>query len=160
MRGAIIPDLPPEEGRDYLSAMQGHHLSPILIFSPTTSDTRMKYLASFARGFIYCVARKGVTGADTTFSSDLASYLGRCRKACSLPLAVGFGVKERRDIDFLKGKADIAVIGTQTIRIMEQGGISAVGDFIRSLLTSSWWGPDPVVSRPRNDVQRAALKHR
>ena len=109
LQGSIIPDLPPEEGQAYLSAMRNKGLSPIFIFSPATPDSRMAYIASLASGFIYCVARKGVTGLDTHFSQQLAEYLNRCRKAVSLPLAVGFGVKEKNDIDFLKGKADIAV---------------------------------------------------
>lgn len=133
LRGAIIPDLPPEEGRDYLDAMQEYGLAPILIFAPTTSSDRMKYIASFGRGFIYCVARKGVTGENTDFSEKFASYLTQCREATSLPLALGFGIKEKLHIDFLKGKADIAVIGSQTIRVMEQKGVAAVGNFIRSL---------------------------
>ncbi|MBW2217432.1 MAG: tryptophan synthase subunit alpha [Deltaproteobacteria bacterium] len=133
LRGAIIPDLPPEEGDVYLNAMEKHELSPVLIFSPATSIERMKYLSTFARGFVYCVARKGVTGQDTNFSDELETYLSRCRKATDLPLSVGFGVKEKEDIDFLKGKADIAVIGTQTLRIVEEEGVDAVGSFIRSL---------------------------
>jgi len=133
LKGAIVPDLPPEEADEYLMAMHSKNLAPIFVFSPTTPEKRMKYIASFGRGFIYCVARKGVTGAETTFSDELDQYLARCRDATPLPLAVGFGLKEKADIDFLKGKADIAVIGTQSIRIMEGRGISAVGDFIRSL---------------------------
>jgi tryptophan synthase alpha chain len=133
LQGAIVPDLPPEEGQEYLQLMKQQGLSPILFFSPTTPDDRMQYIASLAQGFIYCLSRKGVTGADTRFSSELAGYLARCRQATSLPLAVGFGVKEKTDIDFLKGKADIAVIGSQTIRIVEDQGSGAVGDFIRSL---------------------------
>ncbi|MFC1815306.1 tryptophan synthase subunit alpha [Thermodesulfobacteriota bacterium] len=131
--GAIVPDLPPEEGNDYLDAMKKNKLNPIFIFSPTTPDARMKYLASLARGFIYCVARKGVTGIETDFSAQLENYLARCRKATDLPLALGFGVKDKSDVDFLKGKTDIAVIGTQTIRLMDQKGIGAVGEFIKSL---------------------------
>jgi tryptophan synthase alpha chain len=133
LRGAIVPDLPPEEGTEYLEAMDNHGLAPIFIFSPTTPSERMQYLASFAKGFVYCVARKGVTGADTTFSDQLGAYLGRCRKATNLPLALGFGVKEKSDIDYLKGKADIAVIGTQTIRLVEKEGVGAVRTFIESL---------------------------
>lgn len=133
LRGAIIPDLPPEEGRVYLDAMHAHKLAPILIFSPTTALDRMRNIAAFGSGFIYCVARKGVTGESTDFSEELAGYLRRCRKSTSLPLALGFGIKEKSDIDFLKGKADIAVIGSQTIRVMEQKGVASVGDFIRRL---------------------------
>jgi len=133
LQGAIIPDIPPEEGREYLSAMQQQGLAPILIYAPTTSLERMQYLATFATGFIYCVARKGVTGEATNFSDELATYLNKCRQGTSLPLALGFGIKERSDIEFLKGKADIAVIGSQTIRVMEADGIEAVGEFVRSL---------------------------
>ena len=67
LKGAIVPDLPPEEGSEYLEAMAGHGLDPILFFSPATPASRMKYLASFGRGFMYCVARKGVTGDNTSF---------------------------------------------------------------------------------------------
>jgi len=133
LKGAIIPDLPPEEGDVYLKAMEKQGLAPILIFSPTTSIERMKYLSSSAGGFVYCVARKGVTGQDTSFSEKLGDYLSRCREATDLPLAVGFGVKQKEDVDFLKGKADIAVIGTQTIRIVEEEGVGAVEGFIRGL---------------------------
>jgi tryptophan synthase alpha chain len=133
LQGAIIPDIPPEEGREYLEAMQQHDLAPILIYAPTTSLERMQYLDSFAAGFIYCVARKGVTGQKTNFSDDLDNYLNKCRQGTNLPLALGFGIKERADIDYLKGKADIAVIGTQTVRVMEADGIEALGEFIRGL---------------------------
>jgi len=133
IKGAIIPDLPPEEGDEYLKVMTHHALSPVLIFSPTTPFERMRYLNRFAGGFIYCVARKGVTGAHTTFSRDMTEYLKRCRNASPLPLAVGFGVSGKADIEYLRGKADISVIGTQTLRIMERDGVQAVGDFISGL---------------------------
>jgi len=133
LKGAIIPDLPPEEGQEYLKAMADHELSPVLIFSPTTPFERMQYLSSFAQGFVYCVARKGVTGARTDFASELDTYLAQCRKASPLPLAVGFGVAGKADVDYLTGKADIAVIGTQTIRIMEKDGVDAVGRFVKRL---------------------------
>jgi tryptophan synthase alpha chain len=133
LKGIILPDLPPEEGREYLEAMTRHDMAPIFIYAPTTSVERMRTIASCGKGFIYCVARKGVTGAQTSFSEELGSYMSRCRSATSLPLALGFGVKDRADVDFLKGKADIAVIGTQTLRVIEEQGIEAVGDFIAGL---------------------------
>ena len=133
LQGAIIADLPPEEAGDYLRAMKDANLHPIFMFSPTTGDERMRHIASLGRGFIYCVARKGVTGAQTSFSEGLAHYLARCRRATSLPLAVGFGVKEKRDVSFLRGKAHIAVIGSQAIRVIEEQGIHGLEDFIRGL---------------------------
>jgi tryptophan synthase alpha chain len=131
--GAIVPDLPPEEAGEYLSAMRDASLDPIFIFSPNTSDARLREIARHARGFVYCVARKGVTGAATDFSATLDAYLARCRAATRLPLAVGFGVKERGDVEALRGKAEIAVVGTQTIRVLEAGGVRAVRDFVGSL---------------------------
>ena len=133
LHGAIVPDLPPEEGREYLEAMDHHHLAPIMLFSPTTSKKRMDYIASHGRGLIYCVARKGVTGQQTRFSEELDRYLSQCRQATRLPLALGFGVKDKTDIDFLRGKVDIAVIGTRTIRLVDRDGVGAVEEFIRSL---------------------------
>lgn len=133
LRGAIVPDLPPEEGGEYLAAMAERRLDPIYIYAPTTTSERMRYIGETARGFIYCVARKGVTGAETDFSMELEQYLARCRRSTRLPLAVGFGVKSRSDVDFLKGKADIAVVGSETIRLMDREGTGAVESFIRGL---------------------------
>jgi tryptophan synthase alpha chain len=133
LRGAIVPDLPPEEGRAYIAAMKRQGIDPIFIFAPTSSSERMDMIAQHARGFIYCVARKGVTGQHTAFSEKLEAYLARCRRASGLPLALGFGVKDKTDIDFLTGKADIAVIGTQTIRLVDSQGVPAVETFLRGL---------------------------
>ena len=133
MKGAIIPDLPPEEGGEYLNAMKQQNLSPVLIFSPTTPIERMQSLSEHGSGFIYCVARKGVTGKQTSFSRRFEHYIGMCREATTLPLAVGFGLKEKQDVDFLCGKADIAVIGSHVLQMMEEKGVDCVGEFIEGL---------------------------
>jgi tryptophan synthase alpha chain len=131
--GAIVPDLPPEEASEYLNAMNGRDLAPVFIYSPSSSAERMRKIADVGRGFVYCVARKGVTGAETRFSDELSDYLRRCRHATSLPLAVGFGVKSKLDLDFLRGKAEIAVIGSQTLRVVVDSGVDAVGEFLQGL---------------------------
>ena len=131
--GAIVPDLPPEEAGEYLPAMKRAGLAPIFIYAPSTSDERMRTIADQSRGFIYCVARKGVTGVHTTFSADLDAYLARCRAATQLPLAVGFGVQDAADVDFLRGKVDIAVVGSATLRLVDDKGVGAVGEFVRKL---------------------------
>lgn len=134
MRGAILPDLPPEESQGYRAAMSSHALAPVFLMTPQSSPERLAQVASLSEGFVYCVARKGVTGAGTNFSKDLDSYLARCRAATDLPLALGFGVKERADVDFLRGKVDIAVVGSETIRVVERQGVEAAGPFIRGLI--------------------------
>jgi tryptophan synthase alpha chain len=134
VRGAIVPDLPPEEAQEYLAAMAKHGLDPIFIFSPNTSDERMERLAQCGRGLMYCVARKGVTGAETDFGAQLDHYLARCRRATKLPLALGFGVKTPQDIGYLRGRVDVAVVGSETIRILQRDGVGAVKPFLRALM--------------------------
>ena len=133
IRGLIVPDLPLEEGSGFFRAARRAGMDPILIFAPTSTDARMHELEAAADGFIYCVARRGVTGAETTFGPELDAYLARCRAATDLPLAVGFGIRSREDVDHLLGKADIAVIGSETIRIVDERGPEAVGPFLESL---------------------------
>ncbi len=131
--GFIVPDLPPEEGAEYLKLAQQYDIDPIQIFAPTSTDERMRELSRHGNGFIYCVARRGVTGSKTSFDADFDNYLARCRAATDLPLAVGFGIGSKEDVGVLAGKADIAVIGTATIRLVEDKGVEAVGPFIAGL---------------------------
>lgn len=133
IRGAIVPDLPPEEGESYMSAAAANGVDSVLVLSPTSSPQRIKHLARYGRGFFYCVARKGVTGAKTSFSFEMDEFLKRCRKATQLPLALGFGVSCREDVQFLRGKAEVAVVGSQALRLLNSSGIEAVGDFFRTL---------------------------
>ena len=133
IKGFIVPDLPPEEGQEYLAKTKSRNMAPIQVFAPTSTKERMQLLAQHGAGFIYCVARRGVTGQKTDFDQDFSAYIGRCRRATNLPLAVGFGIRSKRDVDFLAGKADIAVIGTETIRLVDAKGAEAVGPFIAGL---------------------------
>jgi len=133
IKGFIVPDLPPEEGGDYLKIIAKENLAPIQIFAPTSTDVRMHTLAAHGAGFIYCVARRGVTGKKTELDAGFYAYLKRCRAATKLPLAVGFGIRNRNDVDMLRNKADIAVIGTETIRLVDARGAGAVEPFIRDL---------------------------
>ena len=133
IQGFIVPDLPPEEGADYLKYTHEYGLAPVLIFAPTSTPARMRELAGHGGGFIYCVARRGVTGSQTTFDEAFDDYITQCRANTDLPLAVGFGIKDKNDVDALKGKADIAVIGSETIRLVDSKGVGAVGPFIAGL---------------------------
>ena len=133
IKGFIVPDLPPEEGQEFLALADQYQIAPILIYAPTSTEERMRHLAGPARGFIYCVARRGVTGKQTDFTSDFEPYLAHCRQATELPLAVGFGISSQADVHYLTGKADIAVIGTATIKLVEEKGPEAVGPFIAGL---------------------------
>ena len=131
--GAIVPDIPPEEGESFMAAATANNIDPIFILAPTSPSERINYLARFGRGFFYCVARKGVTGAKTDFSSELDEFLDRCRGATQLPLALGFGVSSKEDVQFLRGKVEIAVVGSQALRLLNTNGSKAVGEFFGNL---------------------------
>lgn len=133
IKGLIVPDLPPEMGTDFFKQAETTGIAPILIFAPTSTPERMAALDSIAQGFIYCMARRGVTGKKSEFDTDFDDYLARCRAATRLPLAVGFGIQSKEDIETLTGKADMAVIGSQTIRLVDEHGPEAVGPFIAGL---------------------------
>lgn len=133
IRGFIVPDLPPEEGKNYLQLSRQQGLAPIMFFTPTSTEERMREVAGCGGGFIYCVARKGVTGLKTAMDDALAGNLSRYRAATDLPLAVGFGISSREDVAILEGRADMAVIGTATIRLVDEQGLEAVGPFMADL---------------------------
>lgn len=131
--GAIVPDCPLEESHDYVAAMRGSSLAPIFLFSPRTPDDRLRELGSAGDGMVYVVARKGVTGESTELSTDLSRYLARCRAATALPLAVGFGLKSRADVQFIAGKAEIAAVGSHVLALLDEGGVAAAREFLSGL---------------------------
>lgn len=131
--GVIVPDLPPEMGRSFFSLSDEYEIAPILIFAPTSTSERMQELDGYSRGFIYCVARRGVTGKKSELGEGFNDYLDRCKKATQKPIAVGFGIQNKDDISALIGRADMAVIGSQTIRLVDELGAEAVGPFIAGL---------------------------
>ncbi|MNV86796.1 Tryptophan synthase alpha chain [compost metagenome] len=110
-------------------------VDPILIVTPYTTNSRLAYLSQETRGFLYCAARKGVTGLRTSFDQTTDEFLDRVRKAAKTPIAVGFGVQSREDVNFLQGKCDMAIIGTQLLNVLEREGLPGVERFLKSLQT-------------------------
>jgi tryptophan synthase alpha chain len=132
--GYILPDLPVEEAGELheLSSVKG--LAPIVLMTPTNTEARLEILGHASRGFIYAVARKGVTGGQTEMGDDLDDFIARCRAHTDLPIGVGFGVSKKSDLDFLRGKTEIAIIGTAALKAWEEGGEKALRDFFRGLV--------------------------
>jgi len=132
--GFILPDLPIDEAGELHSIAKELDLAPIILMTPTNTDSRLKQLAEFADGFIYTVARKGVTGSDTDMNIEVSKFINRCRKFTNLPLAVGFGVSKSDDVKFIGEHADIAVIGTAALNAWEDAGEQGLRDFFTQLL--------------------------
>ena len=131
--GFIIADLPPEEAGDLLHHAGTHQLSSVVIMTPTNSTSRLQDIARHASGFIYCVARKGVTGKQTHLDDNLEGFMARCRGATPLPLALGFGLRTGADLRRLHGLADIGVIGTALLAAWEQGGARQYESLLQDL---------------------------
>ena len=131
--GYIIADLPTEEARDLDQYARQHALDPIHIVTPLNSEARLREIAQTASGFIYCVARRGVTGKETRLDQELIAYMQRCRQVINLPLALGFGIKDADHVRLLRGVADIAIIGTACLEAWEQGGRAGYLEFLQGL---------------------------
>lgn len=141
VRGLIVPDLPVQEAGDAMACCQKwgeayDGMDWIQLMVPTSSNPRLETMGALASGFCYCVARKGVTGKKTDFDASLKLFLERCRQATTLPLAVGFGVKNAQDVQHLVGMADIAVVGSAAMEIYQTQGAEGVGRFFASLRPS------------------------
>lgn len=132
--GFILPDLPIEEAQELHQIAAELELSPIILMTPTNSQQRLAELAAAAHGFIYVVARKGVTGSHTKMNEDVADFIRICRQHTDLPLAIGFGVSQKADMTFISQHADIAVVGTAALKAWEAGGEDSLREFFRQLL--------------------------
>jgi len=132
-RGFIIPDLPIEEGNHLYSYSLKKEISPIAFMTPFSSKDRLKQVGKAGSGFVYVVSRQGVTGNQTAFGSSMVDYLNQCREATSLPLAVGFGISQPDHINFLKGKVQVAIVGTNILKTWMSGQRPALKDYLQSL---------------------------
>jgi len=135
--GLILPDLPIEQSTDYIAACKANNIDPIWLVTPVTPSDRLEMLASKASGFLYCVARSGVTGHSshegTSHLTPMDEYLAHIKAHANAPMGVGFGLRERRQIEDLIGKADVAILGSALLDAYNQGGQDAGIALLRDL---------------------------
>lgn len=129
----ILPDLPIEEAGTLHKLAAEKDQAPIMLMTPTNTQERLNQIGEHAEGLVYAVARKGVTGKKTSMDDEVGDFLKRCRQATDLPLGVGFGLSCKEDLDYLKGKADIAIIGTAALRAWENSGKEGLTKFFADL---------------------------
>jgi tryptophan synthase alpha chain len=134
--GAIIPDIPFDElDSDYYSIAKKYGLYAIPVISPDVKTERLKIVAQKGDGFIYSTLKVGITGALQQINNSGLLFLDTIRQYTSLPIAAGFGISSPHHIQQLKGKADIAVIGSHIINVYDNHGIEAVAEFISQCKT-------------------------
>lgn len=136
-QGYIIADLPPEDAEELDREAQSLSIDSVHIMTPVNSAQRLQQIAKQASGFVYCVARKGVTGKQTEIDRSIVDYVQRCRRATSLPVALGFGIKTAEHVHQLHEIADIAIVGTACLEVWEKQGKEAYRGFLKSLVEAT-----------------------
>jgi tryptophan synthase alpha chain len=114
--GLIVPDLPPEEATVLEPACRRAGLATVYLLAPTSDPERIALVARHATGFVYLVSIVGITGTRDQLPVDLATFVGRVRRATNLPLAVGFGIGTQEQAAAVAGMADGVIVGSALIR--------------------------------------------
>lgn len=122
--GFIIPDLPydSEEGSDYLRLCDTLKLDPILVVSPITPQDRLIEVGKKSRPFVYAISSSGITGSKREITQTMKDYLSHIKKITGKPVALGFGIQTREQIQQACQIADIAIVGSQIVRLCTQEG--------------------------------------
>jgi len=118
--GVLVVDYPPEEARSLVELLDAHAVDTVFLLSPTTSEARMKEVAALGRGYLYYVSLKGVTGAANIDLDDVRARIDRIRTHTSLPIGVGFGIRDAETARRIAGVADAVVIGSRLVQEIEQ----------------------------------------
>jgi len=118
--GVLTVDMPPEESAEFVDIMDAHEIDTIFLVAPTTSDDRMDHIAKSARGFIYYVSIKGVTGTASIDIADVSEKLSQLGQHTSLPVGVGFGIRDGKSAADVSEVADAVVVGSTLVRCIAE----------------------------------------
>ena len=118
--GVIVPDLPPEEGGQLRRACDSVGLDVIYLIAQTSTEKRIRRICEVSAGFLYYVARLGVTGATQELSPKLAGKIKQIRRHTDLPVAAGFGVSTPGQVAQVVASADAAIMGSALIRMVSE----------------------------------------
>lgn len=123
--GLIVPDLPLEEQDEIKNCLGGQDdLILIQLVSPV-SRQRIPMILENARGFVYCVSQMGVTGKGANFHKDIRNYLSEVKAVSKIPVMMGFGIRNAKDVEPLRDVIDGAIVGSALIRLMEENDFNA-----------------------------------
>jgi len=123
--GVLVVDCPPEESADFAALVRRHGIDLIFLLAPTSTEERIEHVARLASGYVYYVSLTGVTGAAHLDVGDVSVKLETIRRRISLPLGVGFGIRDAESARAIGKVADAVIIGSRIIQEMEQGDPAA-----------------------------------
>lgn len=117
--GVLIVDYPPEECVEFAAKLRAHSMDLIFLLAPTSTDERMQQVAQVASGYVYYVSLKGVTGSGALDIDAVESMLPRIRQHVSVPVGVGFGIRDAATAKAISRVADAVVIGSRLIQLID-----------------------------------------
>jgi tryptophan synthase alpha chain len=132
--GLIIPDLPPEEGKELEESTQRHGLDLVYLLSPASTEERIRLVTGRSSGFIYLVSLTGVTGTRDKLPEELETFVASVRKETEKPLCVGFGVSTPDQARRVAKVADGVIVGSRIIQLLDEDeSLKNACSFVKSL---------------------------
>jgi tryptophan synthase alpha chain len=131
--GLLLTDLPAGSDPAVERAVQRSKVDLIRLIAPTTRPERLAAAVDGAQGFVYLVARLGVTGASGSLAADLSESVQRVRAATTLPVAVGFGISSAEQAGAVARLADGVVVGSALVEALGSEGVAGARRFLREL---------------------------
>ncbi len=134
--GVLAVDLPYEEKQEFAPILEKHGLDWITLISPATPPERAAMLLKEAKGFVYYITVRGVTGERSILPDDLRGKLDAVRAMSPVPVVAGFGISTPEQAHAVGACADGVVVGSAVMRILEdcpRDPAKAAGDFVRAL---------------------------
>ena len=117
--GVLIVDYPPEECEEFAAKLRERNMDLIFLLAPTSTDERMKQVARVASGYVYYVSLKGVTGTAAVDTSAVEAMLPRIRQHVSIPVGVGFGIRDAQTAQAVSRVSDAVIIGSRIIDLLD-----------------------------------------
>lgn len=117
--GLLTVDLPPEEGEEIVKILKSYDIDPIFLLSPTTTTERIQKISNAGSGFLYYVSLKGVTGSSALNVVEVEERVKAIKEISTLPVAVGFGIKDADSASAVSKVSDGAIVGSAIVKIIE-----------------------------------------
>mgnify|MGYP001626177609 CR=1 FL=1 len=132
--GFIVPDLPPEEGKNFKETANKLDLSVTFLLAPTSDEDRIKLVSSMSDDFIYYVSLTGITGERQTLPWDeLREKLSLVRKITDKKVAVGFGVSKGEHAKIISQIADGVIVGSAIVRLQGKKDFESLKNLVQEL---------------------------
>ena len=135
--GVLVVDYPPEECEAFAGMLRDNGLDPVFLLAPTSTEARMREVGRIASGYVYYVSLKGVTGAGHLDVAAVAEMIPRIRAHVSIPVGVGFGIRDPQTARAVAAVSDAVVIGSVLVQLMERESrenvAAAAGRFIATI---------------------------